>query len=95
VGSSARGIQGERGADLMRFQIFRTHPAPWTYKNSVATDGAFRVDAIVDRDGQYVATSGILEHGAFQALWEFYNILTPEQRAELGDRPPCEVPNAL
>jgi hypothetical protein len=53
------------------------------------------VDAIVDRTGQYVATSGILEHGAFQALWEFYNILTPEQRAELGDRPPCEVPNAL
>ena len=66
----------------MRDKVFQTHPAPWRYVDDAAEcDNGSSLDSIEDADGETVATS---YNSGFYELWSFYEILTDEQKAHLG-----------
>lgn len=72
-------------------KLFQRNPIPWIYKPDAAECGnGSSIDVIEDANGECVASSYWSTNG-FKALWEMYNMLTPEQLIELGSQDKLEA----
>lgn len=72
--------------------LFQRHPLPWKWENEITSCGnGSAIHGIIDAKGECVSST---YNGAAYPLWEMYQVLTDEQKKELGDGiPACKEYN--